>query len=202
MNMSPNGLKLLEEFEGLRTKAYRDVVGVWTIGIGHTGPEVHSGLVWTKEQAYEALAKRLDEEFEPAVLEGIHNSPVTQNQFDAMVSLAYNIGAYGFKNSSVARLHRTGNYIAAAQAFELWVKAGGRYLEPLHRRRIKEAQLYLTPSEAITPIVKDQADSLMKKAIAREFQITLKKFKLYEGELDGLWGPRSKAAYETFLNLS
>src|SRR5690625_2307834 len=74
ITMSQEGLKVLKHFEGVRLKAYRDPVGVWTIGYGHTGPEVHEGLVWSHAQAEKALRDRLNNEFVPGVLSVITRS--------------------------------------------------------------------------------------------------------------------------------
>lgn len=151
-HINAEGLALIMEMEGLRLHAYLDTVGVPTIGYGHTGPEVHMGLVWTKEQVKEALAADLDK-FEQGVLDAIgDDTPTSDNEFAAMVSLAYNIGEggpdtkKGFYNSSVARLHKAGDTQGAANAFRLYNKAGGQYCEPLARRREREIMLYLKPS--------------------------------------------------------
>jgi lysozyme len=76
------------------------------------------------------------------VLAAIENAPTTDNQFSAMVSLAYNIGVGAFARSTVARKHNEGDHQAAAEAFALWNKAGGRVLAGLVRRRKEEADLY------------------------------------------------------------
>ncbi len=140
MQTSDAGRKMIEGFEGLRLHAYRDIVGVWTIGFGHTGPDIGPGTVWTREQADQALSDRIAHEFEPAVATA---GEATQQQFDAMVCLAYNIGAGGFKHSSVARRHAMGDYPAAADAFRMWNKAGGRFVAALASRREKERTVYL-----------------------------------------------------------
>jgi lysozyme len=152
MNDSPIGRALIERNEGLQLTTYYDVVGIPTIGYGDTGPDVVPGLTITKEEADQRLSRRLAREFEPKVMARIGNAPTTQNQFDAMVSLAYNIGPGriehqrgigGFDGSSVAREHVAGNYAAAANDFLLWNKAGGVTLNGLTRRRAEERALYL-----------------------------------------------------------
>ena len=75
MNVSPAGREMIEKFEGLRLEAYRDIVGVWTIGYGHTGPDVTPDRVITKEEADELLSHRLATEFEPGVLHAIGSPP-------------------------------------------------------------------------------------------------------------------------------
>ena len=142
MNINAAGLEIIKRNEGCELTAYRDVVGVWTIGYGDTGPDVHRGLTITQEEAEQRLVDRLTREFEPGVLAAIGGAPTTDNQFSAMVSLAYNIGVGAFAGSTVARKHTEGDHQAAAEAFALWNKSGGRVLCGLVRRREEEADLY------------------------------------------------------------
>jgi lysozyme len=120
MKISAAGIAAIKQREGSRTTAYPDTRGIWTIGVGHTGPEVHRGLVWTQEQVDAALEKDLGWA-EAAINEGV-TAPLTQNQFDALVSLTYNIGAGGFRGSSVRKQLNLRNYRAAAQDFLMWDK--------------------------------------------------------------------------------
>ena len=144
MKTNAAGIELICRNEGCGLAAYKCPAGIWTIGFGHTGPDVKPGRVITREEAEHLLADRLEREFEPAVLNAIGDAPTTENQFAAMVSLAYNIGVGGFRRSTVARKHCEGDYEAAAKAFSMWVKAGDRTLAGLVRRRKEEADLYLT----------------------------------------------------------
>jgi lysozyme len=142
--VSPNGLNLIKSFEGCRLQAYLDASTppVWTIGYGHTGPDVHDGLTITQEQADQLLAQDVD-----AFAEGVENClirPVDQNQFDALVSLAYNVGLTAFKRSTLLQLVNAGNDAAAAAQFGLWVHAGANVLPGLVRRRAAEAALFQT----------------------------------------------------------
>lgn len=136
------GLDLIKSFEGLRLAAYRCPAGVWTIGYGHTGPNVKPGLRITLAEA-EALLKGDLDRFESGVESAIGPASTTANQFSAMVSLAFNIGLGAFQRSTVLRMHRAGNRQRAAAAFLLWVKGGGRTLPGLVRRRTAERALYL-----------------------------------------------------------
>ena len=139
MNLSPKGLALIKEFEGCKLKAYLCPAGIWTVGYGHTGDDVHDGL--TLDQAEADMLLRIDvAQFERCVETTCPQS--TQRQFDAMVSLAYNTGAAAFKRSSVARLHKAGRYPEAQQAFALWNKAGGKVINGLVTRRAREADRY------------------------------------------------------------
>lgn len=148
MQTSPKGLALIKQFEGFRGKAYRDVVGVWTIGWGFTRG-VKEGDTITPEQAEKRLRDEL-RQYERAVWQAT-GGHVTQPQFDALVSFAYNIGVGGLNRSTVIRRHREGKYQAAARAFSLWNKAGGREIAGLTRRRAQEAALYLTPAASDAP---------------------------------------------------
>jgi lysozyme len=137
--IGPRGLALIKEFEGLELKAYLCPAKVWTIGYGSTGPHVTPGMVISEAQADALLQKDLDR-FEAAVAEDTPGA--TQNQFDAMVSLSFNIGIGAFEKSSVLRQHLAGDHRAAAEAFGMWVKAKGKTLPGLQRRRAREADLY------------------------------------------------------------
>lgn len=148
MKTSEQGVALLHHYESCKLKAYPDPAtggAPWTIGYGHTGPEVKHGLVWTQEQAEAAFADRLANEFEPGVSSYIF-APITQNQFDAMVCLAYNIGLGNFKASSVRRKHNFGDLTGAADSFLLWNKAAGKVMKGLQRRRAAERLVYLGAS--------------------------------------------------------
>jgi lysozyme len=127
MKTSYNGITLIKEFEGCRLKAYKDMVGVWTIGYGFT-KNVKAGDTLTKEQCEAKLLEEL-QEYEAAVLSSVRGE-VTQAQFDAMVSLTWNIGISGFRKSTVLKAHLRGDYQAASRAFGLWNKAGGREVGP------------------------------------------------------------------------
>lgn len=133
------GLAVIKEFEGLRLKAYLCPANVLTIGYGSTGRHVKPGMVITEAEADALLQRDLDR-FEDAVAKGAPSA--TQNQFDAMVCLAFNIGIGAFLGSTVRCKHVDGNYRAAAEAFGMWVKAKGRTLSGLQRRRAREADLY------------------------------------------------------------
>jgi lysozyme len=143
MNTSPRGIALLKQFEGFKQDAYQDVVGVWTIGYGFT-EGVKAGDIMSRDQAEERLREEL-QDYERTVLRACGDKTPNQNQFDAMVCLAWNIGREGFKTSTVAKAHRRGDFEAAARAFNLWNKAGGKVVRGLVRRRAAEAALYLEP---------------------------------------------------------
>jgi lysozyme len=136
-------IDLIKRNEGCRLNAYQDSVSVWTIGYGHTGPDVSEGQHITQDQA-EALLRQDLEKFQDGVDDAIAGD-TADNQYGAMVSLAFNIGLGNFRGSSALRTHNGGDHHAAADAFLLWNKAGGQVLAGLDRRRHEERALYLTP---------------------------------------------------------
>jgi len=149
MNVSQNGLDLIKDFEGYHRKladgrctTYYCPAGVLTIGYGCT-EGIKAGEIWTHDEAIRALKKEIAK-FEAAVMKAV-TADMNQNEFDAMVSLAYNIGAAGFRRSSVLRYFNKGDKARAAKSFELWVNGGGRFLPGLLIRRKREAALFLTP---------------------------------------------------------
>ena len=144
MKINDAGIALLKTFEGLRLTAYKDIGGVLTVGYGHTGKDVYKGQIINQEKA-EALLRQDIKRFELAVEELLDNAPTTQNQFAAMVSLAYNVGPGNFEKSSVLRHHKSGKYVSAAASFMLWVNAGKlKKVAGLIRRRNAERKLYVS----------------------------------------------------------
>jgi lysozyme len=139
LKISKDGIDLIKSFEGLRLEAYLDSVGIPTIGYGHT-KGVKLGQKITEQEAEDLLRNDLDE-FERGVSSLIRNAK--QNQFDAMVSLAFNVGLGNFKKSSVLKWFNLGEYQTAADSFLLWNKAGGQVLPGLTRRRKAERELFL-----------------------------------------------------------
>lgn len=144
MKTSNRGLSLIVQFEGFRGEAYRDVVGVVTIGFGFT-KGVKMGDKMTLTEARDKLKHEIVG-YEQGVLSACTRKP-NQNQFDAFVCFAFNVGVAGFRKSSVLKAHNRGDFQAAARAFGLWNKAGGKVWPGLTRRRAAEAALYLEPVE-------------------------------------------------------
>ena len=141
MKTSPKGIALIKEFEGLRLKAYLCHGGVWTIGYGHTAG-VKPGMTITEEQAEQFLKEDLIV-FERAV--NNQNLSINQNQFDALVSLIYNIGIGNFQKSTLLRKARVNpNDNSIMDEFLKWVYSKGRVLPGLQRRRLAEMKLYFS----------------------------------------------------------
>jgi len=143
-SISAKGLDLIKQFEGCKLSAYPDPGtggDPWTIGWGATGPGIKRGVVWTQAQADERLGQDV-QKFADGVEKALDGVGTTQAQFDAMVSLAYNIGLSAFAGSTLLRLHKAGDYAGSAAQFERWNKAGGKVLAGLTRRRAAEAAMY------------------------------------------------------------
>ena len=137
------GLNLIKHFEGLQLHAYPDVIDVWTIGYGHTGPDVHPGLIITEAQAETLLAQDLTR-FELGVT-NLVRAPLNDNQFAALVSFSYNLGLGNLQSSTLLRLLNQGEYAAAATQFPRWDRAGGHEVAGLLTRRRAEQALFLQP---------------------------------------------------------
>jgi GH24 family phage-related lysozyme (muramidase) len=148
MKTGERGLNLIKEFEGCKLSAYQCPAGIWTIGIGSThygdGTPVTKNRTLPTELAAIALLAATIGQYEKA----INNIGVelTQNEFDALVCLVYNIGAGNFEKSTLVKMLKAGDDKAEiAQQFLRWDKAGGKPLAGLTRRRNAEAELFLTP---------------------------------------------------------
>ncbi len=142
MQISENGLDLIKAFEGFFAKPYRCPAGVLTQGYGHTAAAGAPALggVWTRERATQVL--RDDVTRFAAQIEPLLKRKPSQAQYDAMLSLAYNIGPRAFAGSSVLRHFNARDDKRAAAAFGMWSKARGKVLPGLVRRRSSEALTY------------------------------------------------------------
>lgn len=144
MKVSAAGINLIKEFEGVRLKSYKCPAGVWTIGVGHTSaagpPVVKPGMEITNAQATKILAQDLVQ-FEDGV-EAAVKVPLTQNQFDALVSFTFNVGLGAFQKSTLLKKLNAGQYDAVPAELMKWTKAGGKELPGLVRRRRAEAALW------------------------------------------------------------
>jgi lysozyme len=140
--INQHGLDILEKCEGLRLKAYRDVVGVWTIGFGHTGPDVKAGQFITQEGAEDLLVQDL--EIAAETVEKLTLVPLTDNQFSALVCLVFNIGQTAFAGSTLLRKLNQGKRADAAEEFLKWDHAGGKTIPGLTARRAAERALFLS----------------------------------------------------------
>lgn len=147
MRMGQKGLTLLKKFEGWRSEAYLDPVGIWTIGYGHTSaagsPKVVSGMTISRAEGENILRKDL-KLYEKAVNDKVKVT-LNQNQFDALTSFCYNVGPGNFGESSVLKAVNSQQFHLVPFNLMRWTKAGGKTLEGLKRRRKAEGRLFNTP---------------------------------------------------------
>ena len=143
MKLGERGAELIKNYEKCVLRAYLPTPDdVWTVGWGHTGSDVIEGTVWTQEQADESFLRDV-ERFEVCVNKAV-TVPLQQNEFDACVSLAFNIGCAAFGKSTLVRLLNESDYDGAEAQFARWNKQAGKELAGLTRRRTAEAALFET----------------------------------------------------------
>lgn len=135
-----NGLQLIKSFEGLRLQAYKDPVGIWTIGYGTTRG-VRPGMTISTAEA-EAFLQQDLVRFEQAINDALA-VPVNDNQFSALSCFTYNVGPGAFRSSTLLKMLNQQDVYGAADQFPRWNKAGGRPLAGLTRRRQAERLLFL-----------------------------------------------------------
>jgi len=140
---SDTGLALTKSFEGLQLSAYPDQGGVWTVGYGHTGPDVHAGLTITRQQADMFL--HADLAAAVSCVNRLVTADIAQNQFDALVDFAFNLGCASLARSTLLRYVNAGDFPAAAAQFPLWDHVHGKATPGLLRRRQAEMELFLAP---------------------------------------------------------
>lgn len=173
--ISDKGINLIKQFEGCRLTAYKCPAGVWTIGYGHTSGVTH-GMEITQEQADTFLALDL-EKYEAKVFQ-YSDYDWTQNEFDALVSFAYNLGSIDGLTANGTRTK-----IQIANKIPLYNKAAGRVLEGLTRRRNAERNLFLS-TDCQYPTLKNGSRGL----IVFQLQTILSELGYYNGEIDGQFG--------------
>ena len=139
MITSPAGADFIRAREQLRLTAYLDTVAeppIWTIGYGQTGPGIHEGLVWTAEKADDEFRAGL--RAREAALAPLLHCTVSQCQFDALMSLVWNIGLGAFEKSTLLSKLNTGDVRGAAREFTRWCRTGGKVVDGLLARRTAE----------------------------------------------------------------
>ena len=148
--LNKQSMNLIKSFEGWRAKAYKDSVGEWTIGYGHTSmagnPKVKPGMVITKVYGEQLLLKDI-QKYAKAVDDAV-KVPLNSNQFGALVSFCYNVGPGNFRKSSVLRYTNASRFNDVPARLMLWNKAGGVVLKGLTRRRKAEGKLFRNTSES------------------------------------------------------
>ena len=139
MKISQEGISLIKKFEGCEYNAYKCAADVLTIGYGHT-KDVKEGDLVTQQEAENLLTKDL-EEFEESVIDAVE-MPMSQHQFDALVSWTFNLGPSNLNSSTMLKVLNKGDYEDVPAQIKRWNKAGGKVLEGLTRRREAEALLF------------------------------------------------------------
>lgn len=140
MKISQAGYDLIREFEGCRLEAYQDQVGVWTVGYGSTGGDVCKGLTITQDNAEQRLRDHLSKV--EAAINRMVGVPLTQGEFDALCSFAYNLGTGALQKSTLLVKLNASDYDGACREFAKWNKAGGVPVAGLIRRRAAEMKRF------------------------------------------------------------
>ena len=190
------GLALIKQYEGCRLAAYRCAAGVWTIGYGHTAG-VHSGMTITQAQADAYLQQDI------AKFEGYVNNPayvpiteqLNQNQFDALASFAFNLGA-----GNLRKLCKGRTAAQIAQAMTQYCKANGKVLAGLKRRRAAEQALFNKPVSAATPAQNQNTEDYNMKTIKKGSKgNAVKVWQIIIGAAaDGIFGSGTESATKTW----
>lgn len=140
-NLAPSAacVSLIKEFEGCKLHAYKDAVGIPTIGYGSTRG-VHMGQTITQQEADDMLYADMDDAWQDVY--ALVNVPITQGQCDALTSFTFNLGASRLKNSTLLRKLNAGDTDGASAEFAHWVHAGSQVLPGLVRRREAEREMF------------------------------------------------------------
>ena len=200
MKISEKGLAMIERFEGCLLKASNKLDGVWTIGYGQTGSyygkRVRRGMTTTKALAHAWLRDHSIKTYEDAVTQAV-KVPLNQNQFDALVSFAYNVGVGALKQSTALRKLNAGDYAGAADALTMWTKCNGKVLAGLVRRRKEERALFLAP---VTQAKTDNTDLLRKGDRGDDVKLLQHRLNLLGWQLteDGIWGVQTDSAVRDY----
>ena len=144
MQISQAGIDLIKSFEGCELVAYQDAGGVWTIGFGHT-EGVYEGMTITMAEAEQFLTDDLVQYAQ--YVSNVVTVPLTQDQFDALVSFTYNLGPGTLHRSDLLSFLNAGQYQRAADAFLEYDHADGVVVPGLARRREAERNLFLSPEK-------------------------------------------------------
>ena len=201
MDTSARGVAAIALHEGIVTKAYRDVAGIWTIGVGHTAaagpPRPAAGMTITRQEALDIFARDLDK-FEARVRKALPGVP--QHVFDGAVSFDYNTGE--IESATWVKLYRAGKMAEAEASLKRWNRAGGKVVKGLINRRAAEADLIFRgkyPS-GVTVVGLGPAPSSAydDPEIIRGYQQQLAELRFDPGPVDGVRGPKTKAALIAF----
>ena len=140
MEYSKDGLHLTEQFESCELLSYQDQHGIWTIGWGHTGPEVRPHTMISQQQADQWLQDDIQKA--AMAVNTMVKAPLTQNEFDALTDFTFNVGIGAFHGSTLLTLLNNEQYENAANQFDHWDHCGGKEVAGLLRRRVAETALF------------------------------------------------------------
>jgi lysozyme len=140
MTINDAGIKLIQSFESCKLESYQDIKGIWTIGWGHTGPEVKLGQTITQEEADDLFQKDLDH-FNQSV-SFLITTNINENQFSALVSFEYNLGDGSLEKSHLLIYVNNSQFDLASEEFPKWDHSDGIVVDGLLRRRLAEQTLF------------------------------------------------------------
>jgi lysozyme len=195
MNISKVGIDLIKSFEGVRLVGYADIVGVPTIGYGHTG-NVKVGQKITQAQADQLLKDDLKR-----FVDGVNSLvkvPLNQNQFDSLVSWSFNLGLGALKSSTLLKKLNAKDYKGASLEFPKWNKAGGKVVSGLTRRRLAEKSLFIKKVPiAVQPVAKIPYPNYLVKKGSNPNSVKMVQKKLGLKQ-DGIYGSATEKAVKSF----
>lgn len=197
------GLELVKSFESLRVHAYQDAVGIWTIGYGHT-QGVKAGQTITETQAEQFLLTDLAEA--ESAVERLVAVPLNDNQFAALVSFTFNLGAGSLQISTLRKKLNAGDYAAVPAQLALWVKGDGKTLPGLVRRRKAEGDLWSAPVAAAAAVAPTASEKPTLRLGDRNSAVLDLQTRLALHGLaiacDGIFGPATEQAVKGFQRRS
>ena len=148
MKTSEQGIAMIRSFEGVKLTPYKDVAGRWTIGVGHLLAEGEGEEHETINSAQADAILRNDLDAAEKAVTDLVRTPISQNEFDALVSFTFNLGRHALQGSTLLRMLNSGDVDQAADQFVLWDKAhvDGKLtqVEGLTRRRMSERRMFVT----------------------------------------------------------
>lgn len=146
MNVSPQGIKLIRHHEGVRNKPYRDVIGLWTVGVGHLiGDGKSLPESWNKtftNEEIDGILKSDLRRFEVGVHKMLPNVSLRQHEFDAIISFCFNVGLGCFQRSTIRQALIRGDKEKAMESLLKYCRAGGKIIRGLQIRRLDEKALF------------------------------------------------------------